>query len=95
VKTACQVNAKALEILQLFDKLFKIDNTARAYIKDHLRIKDSGRDEVQGNPLALLLNRMACIRAAIESGNNLIAWSNHVYDSRLAFIAILEAHQNI
>ena len=88
------VNTIGGEAVHLFQENKGVQDNAVAYETEFAGMQDAGRNGVQNGLLAIDLDRMSCVVAALEADHNITVGTEHVDDLALAFITPLGANDN-
>ena len=81
------LNALLAQLRDLAVQMMGIDDHAVAHHADNVRAQDAGGQQIQHEFAALVLDRMACVVAALIACNDVILLADEVDHAALAFIA--------
>lgn len=85
------VNAAGRQMVHLAEKDRRVQHHAVADQTDFAVVQDAGRDEVQNGFLALDLDGVPGVVAALKADNDLAPGAEHVHNLALALVAPLRA----
>ena len=81
------LNALLAQFIDLAVQMMRVDDHAVAHDADDVRAQDAGGQQIQHELAALVLDRVACVVAALIACNDVILLADEVDHAALAFIA--------